>query len=62
MDTERRLVIARGSGGGRMGKMGEGYQKIQMFSNKSHANEICSMVTIVNNTVLHVSCCYKNRS
>ena len=38
-----------------MGKMGEEDQKIQMLSNKSHGNEICSMVTIANNTVLHVS-------
>ena len=37
-----------------VGRMGEGDQKVQTSSNKSHEAVICSMVTIVNNTVLHV--------
>ena len=38
-----------------MGEMGEGGKKVQTSSYKiSHGGVMCSMVTIVNNTVLHI--------
>lgn len=51
IDTENRLVLARSEG---MWKMGEWDQKAQTSSYKvSHRDIMYSMVTAVNNTVLH---------
>ena len=57
MDTEKRLVVHRGSGWG-VSEMGEGSQKVQTSSykiNKSWRRNITySLGTIVNNTVLYI--------
>ena len=54
--TENKLVAARGDGGSRVGKMGEGGQEVQNFRyriNKSW-DVMYSVVNIVNNIVLHI--------
>lgn len=51
IDTENRLVFARGGGGG-SAKMGKGGQKIQTFGYKiCHGDIMYSIVIIINNTV-----------
>ena len=42
VDTENRLVVARG-GGRRVGKMGEGGQKVQTSSYKINKSQRCNI-------------------
>ena len=54
IDTDNRLLVAKGSQCG-VGKMGKGSQKLQSSIYKiSHEEVMYSMVTIVNNTILHI--------
>ena len=52
MDTEKSLVITRAAGG--MGKMGERDKQTSSYKINVMENEMYSMVTTVNNTVLYI--------
>ena len=54
IETKNRLVVARDRGG-RTGEISEGGQKVQTSSFKISSGKVMySMVTRVNNTVLHI--------
>ena len=56
IDTEYRLVVARGRGWGVKGEMDEGSQTIQTSSCKINKSWWCNvqMVIIVNNALLYI--------
>lgn len=56
IDTENRLLIAKGEGEWGSGKMGEKDQEIQTSRYKINKSEYAMyrMVTVVNNVMLHV--------
>lgn len=53
-DTENRTEVAKGERDWVLDKMGEGSQKVQIFSYIiSHKDVMCNTVTLVNNIVVH---------
>ena len=53
IDTENRLVVARGRGW-EVGKTDDGGQMVQMFSYETKQPVMYSMAAIINNAVLHI--------
>ena len=52
MDTENILMVARWSGGWRMGKKGEGIKKYKLVVTEYHEDVKSSLGNIVNNIVI----------